>query len=147
MSNSDISRFTSITASGVFQDNKQMVSTWLERVVLIAILEPKSLLLWVISPQNPLNLYEQVLTKSLGNACISVNRSRAIYGFFTVLDVLPMVIGQRHLGNRKQFPNRPSCYFTISFYSNLSEILTGSIITVPFLLFIRKRSCQFDIFL
>ena len=35
-------------------------STWLERVVLIAILEPKSSLLPIISPPNSLNLREQV---------------------------------------------------------------------------------------
>ncbi len=39
------------------------VSTWLESVVLIAILEPKSSLLQVTSPPNSLNLHEQVNTK------------------------------------------------------------------------------------
>lgn len=82
-----------------FRTSSTTVSTWLERVVLIALSEPKSSLSQVISPQNPLNLQEQVKAKILENACISVNRSRGIYGFFMVLGVLPLLISQRHFGN------------------------------------------------
>lgn len=75
------------------------VSTWLERVVLIASLSSNPLFLVVTSPTIPLYLREQVKAEILRKCLYFSNRSRAISGFFTVLDVLLLVIGQRHLVN------------------------------------------------
>ena len=82
------------------RDKRTHVSTWLERVVLIAISKFNSPLSLAISPPNSLNLHEQVKAEIPGKCGISVNRSRGIYGFFTVFFVLQLVIGQRHFQNR-----------------------------------------------
>ena len=88
---------------GFTLDINTTVSTWLERLMLIAIFMPQSLLLLVISPRGHLYLQEQVQAKIPENRSISVNRSRVIFGFFTVLGVLHLGIGQRDFGNRDLF--------------------------------------------
>jgi len=49
--------------------------------------------------------------ESLENACVSVNRAKGIYGFFTVLGILPVVIGQRHFQNRGLFAGKQTTPF------------------------------------
>ena len=87
-------------------------STWLERVMLIAIFEPQPLLLLVISPRNHLYFEEQVHGKIPENRGISVNRSRAIFATFTVFCVLHMGIGQRDFESRDLFLWEQATLFT-----------------------------------
>ncbi|MFV0497011.1 MAG: site-specific DNA-methyltransferase [Candidatus Fimivivens sp.] len=69
-------------------------SSWLERVVLIALLSTNPLFLVVISPRNSLNLREQVNGKTPENRCISVNKSTVILSKFSFFFVWLLVIGQ-----------------------------------------------------
>ena len=93
-------------------DKSTTVSTWLERVMLIAIFEPQPLLLLVISPRNHLYFEEQVHGKIPENRGISVNRSRAIFATFTVFCVLHLGIGQRDFESRDLFLWEQATLFT-----------------------------------
>lgn len=113
-------------------------STWLERVMLIADFKPQPSLLLVISPSKHLYLQEQVKAKNPENRCISVNRSRAIFAFFTVLGVLHLGICQRDFESRDLFSREQATQFLA--YRRLYKLEVGY-----FLLFAKVNITQIAI--